>query len=264
MEIKGRTAFITGSARGIGKALAIAMAERGCDIIGCDLRADTQSDTAAAVHAAGQVYTALDADLSEVEQAVAVTEEAIALGFDMLINNAGIATSGEFDAVPFERWQKTIAVNLTGLMAITHTALPYLRTRDEAFIVNMSSVAGVIGAPGMETYCATKFGVNGFTRCLEYDLEDTNVHVASIHPTMVKTRMIDGVGSGPTAEIEVDDVVKAILRTIEANTSQTFVPGSVRFPYDIASRLFPGIVRKMMRKSEMQSWRVANKDVPDA
>ncbi len=264
MEIKGRTAFITGSARGIGKALAIAMAKQGCDIIGCDLRADTQTSVAEAVRAAGQHYTALEADLSEVEQAIAVTEEAVAHGFDILVNNAGIATSGEFDAVPFKRWQKTIAVNLTGLMAVTHTALPHLRSKDEAFIINMSSVAGVIGAPGMESYCATKFGVNGFTRCLEYDLDGTSVHVASIHPAMVKTRMIQGVAAGPTAEIDVDDVVQAILRTIEKNRHQTFVPGSVRFPYDIASRLFPSLVRRMMRKDEMHSWRFANKDVPDA
>ena len=264
MDITGTTAFITGSARGIGRALAVAMAERGCDIIGCDLRLDTQTSTRAAVEGAGRSYTALQADLSETEQAVAVTQEAVGQGFEILVNNAGIATSGVFDDVPFQRWSKTIAVNLTGLMAVTHTALPHLRSRPEAFIVNMSSIAGVIGAPGMEAYCATKFGVNGFTRCLEYDLDGTGVGVASIHPAMVKTRMIEGVDSGPTPEIEVADVVDAILDTIGGDKRQTFVPRGVRYSYDIGSRLFPGLVRRMMRKSELAGWRNADKGVPDA
>ena len=264
MEISGKTAFITGSARGIGKALAIAMAERGCDVIGCDLRVDTQAGTRAAVEATGRRYVALEADLSEVEQAVAVTQEAVSQGFDILVNNAGIATSGDFDAVPFARWQKTIAVNLTGLMAITHTALPHLRTRPQGFIVNMSSIAGVIGARGMEAYCASKFGVNGFTRCLGYDLQGTSVGVASIHPSMVRTRMIENVEPGPTPEIDVADVVEAVLATLAKDRRQTFVPKSVRWSYDIGSRIFPGIVRTMMTKDDLRGWLDADKGVPDA
>ena len=264
MKLDGKTAFITGSARGIGKSLAIAMAERGCDIIGCDLRTDTQKGTRDAVEAAGRRYHALDADLSEVEQAVAVTQEAVGIGFDILVNNAGIATSGAFDSVPFERWRKTIDVNLTGLMAVTHTALPSLRGRPESFIVNMSSIAGVIGAPGMEAYCASKFGVNGFTRCLEYDLDGTSVRVASVHPAMVKTRMTDGVPNGPTPLIEVDQVVAAVLDTIARDRSQVFVPRSVRYSFDIGSRLLPGLVRRMMRKDDIKGWLHADKGVPDA
>lgn len=264
MIISGKTAFITGSARGIGKALAVAMAERGCAIIGCDLNTETQASTRDAVHAAGGKYHALEADLSHVEQAVAVTEEAISMGFDILVNNAGIAPSGSFDTLDFDRWRKTIDVNLTGLMAITHTALPHLRERDEAFILNMSSIAGVIGAPGMAAYCASKFGVNGFTRCLEYDLDGTSVHVASVHPSMVRTRMTEGVDNGPTPLIDVPQVVDAILHTINTNRTQTFVPKRVRYSYDIGSRLFPGMVRRVMRRDSIKGWLRAEKGVPDA
>lgn len=265
VDYTGKTVFITGSARGIGQGLAIALAEAGCDIIGCDLRADTQSTTKAAVQAEGQTYHMIEADLSKVEEAVAATQDAISIGFDILINNAGIATSGDFDGVPFERWRKTMDLNVMGLMAITHTALPHLGTREAAHIVNMSSIAGVVGSPGTVAYTASKHAVNGFTRSLDYELLDTTIGVTSIHPSMVKTRMIDGV-SRPmaTPEITVDDVVRAILDAIRKEKPQVFVPKSVRWSLDIGSRLFPGLTRRMMKRSANQGWKTANKDIPDA
>ena len=265
VNYKGKTVFITGSARGIGQGLAIAFAKARCDIIGCDLRADAQSVTKAAVEAEGQTYHTIEADLSKVEEAVAATEEAVHIGFDILINNAGIATSGEYDAVPFERWKRTIDVNVTGLMAVTHTALPHLRSRKKAHIVNMSSIAGVIGSPGMEAYTASKFAVNGFTRCLEYDLDGTSIGVTSVHPSMVRTRMIDGVSrSKSTPEIKVDDVVNAILKAVRRDKPQIFIPPGLRWGFDIGSRVFPGLTRKMMRDPDLQGWKRASKGIPDA
>lgn len=241
------------------------MAKAGCDIIGCDLRADTQAKTKTAVEAQGQAYHLIEADLSNVEDAVAATQQAIAIGFDILINNAGIATSGEFDTVPFERWRKTIDLNVIGLMAITHTTLPHLRTRKTAHIVNMSSIAGVVGSPGTVAYTASKHAVNGFTRSLDYELLETPIGVTSIHPSMVKTRMIDGVSRPKAApEISVDDVVVAILDAIRKEKPQVFVPRSVRWSLDIGSRLFPDLTRRMMKRSDNQGWKTANKDVPDA
>ncbi|MGB3456042.1 MAG: SDR family oxidoreductase [Litorimonas sp.] len=265
MNYKGKTVFITGAARGIGQGLAVAFAKAGCDVIGCDLRSDVQTGTREAVRDAGQTYHAIEADLSRVEEAIAATEEAVSLGFDILINNAGIATSGDYDAVPFERWRKTIEVNVLGLMAVTHTALPHLRSRKSAYIVNMSSVAGVIGSPGMAAYTASKFAVNGFTRCLEYDLDGTSIGVSSIHPTMVRTRMTDGVTRAQsTPEVSVDQVVKAVMRAIKRSDPQVFVPPGLKWGYDIGSRLFPGRTRKMMRDPDLQGWKRADKDVPDA
>ena len=265
MNYKNKTVFITGSARGIGQGLAVAFAKAGCDIIGCDLRPDTQANTKAAVEAEGQTYHMIEADLSRVEESIAATEDAIQIGFDILINNAGIATSGEFDAAPFERWQKTIDLNVTGLMAVTHTSLPHLRSRKAAHIVNMSSIAGVIGSPGMAVYTASKFAVNGFTRCLEYDLDGTSVGVTSVHPSMVRTRMIEGVArSRTTPEVSVDKVVKAILVAIRRNKSQIFIPAGLKWGFDIGSRLFPKLTRKMMRDDDLQGWKQADKGVPDA
>lgn len=264
MDISSKAVFITGSARGIGQALAVEMARSNCTIIGCDLRRDTQAETERRVQAAGGTYHGLEADLSRVEEAIAATEEAIDIGFDVLINNAGIATSGSFEDVEFDRWKQTIDLNVTGLMAITHKALPHLKGRPVAHIVNMSSVAGVIGSKGMQAYTASKFAVNGFTRCLEYDLDGTSVGISSIHPAMVRTRMIDGVDPMPnTPVIEIEQVVEAILYAIRKRKPQVFVPRSVRWSYDIGSRLFPGLVRHMMRGEGMEGWKTADKGIPD-
>jgi short-subunit dehydrogenase len=265
VDYTGKTVFITGSARGIGQGLAIAMAKAGCDIIGCDLRVDTQLTTKTAVETAGQTYHVIEADLSKVEEAIAATEDAIAIGFDILVNNAGIATSGKFDTVSFDRWRKTIDLNVVGLMAITHTALPHLRTRESAHIVNMSSIAGVVGSPGTVAYSASKFAVNGFTRALDYELLGTPIGVTSIHPAMVKTRMIDGVVRPKAApEIDVEDVVVAIIEAIQKDKPQVFVPKSVRWSLDIGSRLFPAMTRRMMKRGDNQGWKTADKGVPDA
>lgn len=265
VDYTGKTIFITGSARGIGQGLAVAFAKAGCAIIGCDLRADAQTLTRELVEVEGGAYHTIEADLSNVEEAIAATEEAIEIGFDVLINNAGIATSGEYDRAAFERWRKTIDVNVMGLMAITHAALPYLKNLEQAHIVNMSSIAGVIGSPGMAAYCASKFAVNGFSRALEYDLVGSSVGITSVHPAMVRTRMIKGVGAMKgTSEIDVSDVVEAVLTAIRKERSQIFVPKSARWSLDIGSRLFPGLVRRLMQGDAYQGWKRADKDIPDA
>lgn len=259
MDIRGKTVFITGTARGIGQGLAVAFAEAGCSVIGCDL--SVQTETADRV---GGAYTELIADISTPQGAKAVVEQAIAIGFDILINNAGIATSGSFADAGFERWKHTIDVNLIGLMAVTHAALPHLKTRPAAHIVNLSSIAGAWGSPGMAAYCASKHGVTGFTRSLEYDLVNTNIGVTSIHPSMARTRMIENVPNTKlTPVIETDAVVKAVLRAIRLNKSQVFVPGRMRWIIDILPRLFPGLTKRaLMTDKNALGWANANKGIP--
>ena len=260
MKAQGKTIFITGTARGIGQALAVAYAKAGCRVIGCDL--GQQSETAAMV---GEAYTQLIGDIATPKGAKALVDQAIDIGFDVLINNAGIATSGTFADADFARWRRTIDVNLIGLMAVTHAALPHLRSRPEAHIVNLSSIAGAWGSPGMAAYCASKHGVTGFTRSLEYELADTKIGVSCIHPSMARTRMIDDVPNTKlTPVIEPDDVVKAVMRAVEFNTSQIFVPGRMRWMINIIPRLFPSLTKRLLLSDKnAQGWTNANKDVPE-
>lgn len=261
MNIQGKTVFITGTARGIGQGLAVAFAKADCKVIGCDLAAQTQTATMV-----GATYRELIGDISTYDGAKTVVDQATEIGFDILINNAGIATSGEFDAADFARWERTIAVNLIGLMAVTHAALPHLKSLPTAHIVNLSSVAGCTGSPGMAAYCASKHGVLGFTKSLEYELVGTSIGVTSIHPSMARTRMIDGVAQPKLLPlIEADDIVRAIMRAVQKNKSQVFVPGRMRWLVDVMPRLFPRLTKKVLLSDpNALGWQRADKAVPDA
>ena len=225
MKYQGKTVFITGTARGIGQGLAVAFAKEGCQIIGCDL--GPQHETAALV---GAKYRGFTADISTPEGAKTAVDNAANIGFDILINNAGIATSGLFENADFNRWKATIDVNLIGLMAVTHAALPHLRTRPAAHIVNLSSIAGCTGSPGMAAYCASKAGVTHLTRSVALDCaaRDVPVRANTVHPGAIRTPMYErylNAGGATPDEIEVamasahpvgrvgepEEVAKAIL-----------------------------------------------------
>lgn len=266
MSFTGKTALITGSARGIGQALSMRLAELGCDIIGCDLNVKSQADTKVAVQASGKSYKSYAADLSDSAKARAMIDRAIkAGGFDILINCAGIATSGPYDQADFERWEKTIGINLVGTMATCHAALPHFKNKDAGHIVNISSIAGLTGSPGLGAYCASKFGVYGFTQSLEYELMETNIHTTRVHPTMVKTRMIDDVGKiSHVPIIEIEQVVEAIIDAIQTKKRAVYIPKSMKFKFEILPRFMPGLMRKMLSTDETsESWQNTNKDIPE-
>ena len=261
MDILGKTVFITGTARGIGQGFAAAFAKAGAKVIGCDL--GPQPETAKMV---GAGYVELQGDVSTPAGAKALVDQASAIGFDILINNAGVAPSGTFAEVDFETWKKTIDVNVIGLMAVTHAALPHLLGRPEAHIVNMSSIAGAWGSAGVAAYSASKHAVTGFTRSLEYELADTAICVTSIHPSMVKTRMIEGVPAMKTVPvIEPDDVVQAALKAIEKGQNQVFVPGHLRWMLNVLPRILPGLTKRMIiSDKDSRGWQIAQKEIPPA
>ena len=265
MDVSGRTAFVTGTGQGIGLGLARALAEAGCDVIGCDLSEDRQADARAAVEGADRRYEALVADLSDTGAARRVTREAAERGFDVLINNAGIAPSGPYAEVPFETWAKTVEIDLLACMATTHEAVPHLLGRPRGLIVQLSSIAGVAAAPGMAAYNAAKFGVTGFTRALEMELAKTNVGVLLVHPTMVKTRMTEGVeGSSAVPVIEPGAVVSAVMDAIRQDRRTVFVPRRMGMLTSALPALFPGVARRMsLRDPSTASWMRARKGLPD-
>jgi len=215
MNIENKTVFITGASRGIGQALAVAFAQRGCSIIGCDLSLETQSETQSRVEAAGGDYYALRGDMSDTKVARETVEAASA-----------IQTAKD--------------------------------------IVNMSSIAGVSSVPGAAAYCASKHGVLGFTKSLEFELKKTSVSVTSVHPTMVQTRMIDGIGKMPLVPIiKKERVVADIIKAVERSKTQIFIPKRMRWTLDILPRLFPRLSTFFIANDKrMRNWETADKDLP--
>lgn len=187
--LKGKTAFITGGARGIGKATAIHLAKEGVNI---GLLARTESalkDVASEIEGLGVKVAHATADVSSKEQ----VEEAVAfltnnLGTaDILINNAGIASFGTVMEMDPEEWKRMIDVNLMGTYYVTRAVLPQLIEKNGGDIINISSTSGLNGAATSSAYSASKFAVIGFTESLAQEVRRNNIRVSALTPSTVAT-----------------------------------------------------------------------------
>ena len=184
--LEGQTAIVTGGVRGIGLGIARRLADDGCRVALWDL--DVASfDAAAAGFAPAHLQAVNVADLAAVEHAAAATEKALGK-IDILVNNAGIngpvAPTWEY---PPEAWDKVLAVDLTGVFYCCRAVVPGMRTRGYGRIVNVASIVGKEGSPGIAAYAAAKAGVIGFTKSLARELVDSGVLVNAIAPVITET-----------------------------------------------------------------------------
>ncbi|ACY48349.1 SDR family NAD(P)-dependent oxidoreductase [Rhodothermus marinus] len=266
MTLKDQTVLLTGAARGIGQATAVALAERGAHVIGVDLHADDMAETARRVEALGRRFLALEADVADREAVRRVVDEAVAAGgFSVLVNNAGVLPSGPFAKIDFSVWARTIDVDLTGLMALTHAALPHLLAQPRAHIVNIASIAGKFGASGLAAYCAAKHGVVGFSEALRFELRHTRVGVSCICPTMVTTRLIEGVRRSPLVPLaRPEDVARAVVRAIEHDLPEVFVPRYMRLLVEVLPAVVPPLFRWLVhRDAAADGWLEARRPLPE-
>jgi SDR family mycofactocin-dependent oxidoreductase len=203
-RFEGKVAFVTGVARGQGRAIAVRLASEGADIIGLDICApistvqyeaatsDDLAQTVELIKAEGRSIVAVEGDVRD----YSAVEGAIARGvtefghLDVAIANAGICTAARAWEITPEQWAETIGVNLTGVF---HTArasvIQMLEQGKGGAIVMTSSVAGLRGLPLLAHYSASKHGVTGLCRAFANELGDFNIRVNSVHPTGVKTDM---------------------------------------------------------------------------
>lgn len=220
-NFQGKVAFITGAGSGIGRALAQALFQAGARLALSDL--DSAGLNATRVLLGGDVkcISLHLADVSDLEQVRAATEAAISHHgqVDLLINNAGISlTPTPFENISEAQFQQVLAVNLWGVYNGTRALLPHLRTRPEAAIVNLSSLAGLVGLYGYAPYAMSKFAVRGLSEALQMELAGTKVSVLVVHPGGVKTNLIKNAPNLETHQREAahQNFSKMALLTPEA------------------------------------------------
>jgi short-subunit dehydrogenase len=193
LNLAGRTAVVTGAAGGIGRAIAVSLAARGCHLALADVDAagleQTRALTEAQARAPGVAVSLHPLDVGD-KESVAAMPSAVAqrhTKVDLLFNNAGVAIAGSFEEVSEADFEWLFNVNFWGVVRMTRAFLPVLRRSDDARIVNLSSLFGLISPPGQAAYSASKFAVRGFCNALRFELQGSSVAVTVVHPGGVAT-----------------------------------------------------------------------------
>jgi 3-oxoacyl-[acyl-carrier protein] reductase len=195
MILKDKAAIVTGAGRGIGRGIALKLAEKGADVVVSDINMETASRTAKEVESLGRRALALKTDVSkrgDVEGMVVATLEEFGK-IDILINNAGIARSAMLLNLTDEAWDEVLAVNLKGIFYTTQVVAAHMIEARYGKIVNISSIYGHTGTIGDSNYAASKAGIIGFTKSTARELARYNINVNAILPGMIDTPLLRGI-----------------------------------------------------------------------
>jgi len=198
MRLENRTALVTGGASGIGRATALRLAAEGARVAVADIDEDGARDVAGEIDG-----TALHMDVADVASVRAGVERIGAV--DVLVNNAGTDRFAFFTQTDEELWDFILAVNLKGVIAVTHAVLPQMHERKGGAIVNVASEAGRLGSQGSVTYSAAKAGVIGFTRAIARESARYGVRANAIAPGPIETPLLN---SAPEQLGELGDRLK--------------------------------------------------------
>jgi 3-oxoacyl-[acyl-carrier protein] reductase len=195
-------AVVTGGAAGIGEAIARRLSTDGFMIVIGDLDGERAEAVASDISAAGGEASGRQVDVSAAESVTALFEWLTDhLGrCDVLVNNAGIASTAPLSELPLERWESTIAVNVTGALLTTQHAVPLMRNRGRGRIVNISSISGVRASAGRIAYGTSKAAIIGLTRQLAIELATDNITVNSVAPGPVDTDLTRAVHTEATRQ----------------------------------------------------------------
>jgi NAD(P)-dependent dehydrogenase (short-subunit alcohol dehydrogenase family) len=194
MVLHGQVALVTGGGRGIGKAIALRFAREGADVGVLDIEHETAEATAHEIRELGRRAVGSTADVSDPDAvSAAVTEIVGELGkLDILVNNAGIEKRAPFLEIAPDDWQRQLDVNLSGTFYCTQAAAREMAKRSYGRVVNISSVAGLIGPIDLAAYGTAKAGILGLTRAAALDLADHGITVNAIAPGPIETELMLG------------------------------------------------------------------------
>ena len=226
-RLENKVALVTGGALGIGRAACLALAHEGAAVAVTDVKQDEIAEVAGAIRSDGGQAAAWEMDVSDprrVEEVFAATVEKFGR-LDIVVNNAGIAGPNKpTHEIDVEEWEQLMAVNVRGVFLCTKAAIPHLRDAGGGSIVNLSSIYGLVGAPDLPPYHASKGAVRLMTKTDALLYADDGIRVNSVHPGYIWTPLVEDLGK------DHPDGVDAFRRELDAKHPL----GHVGEPEDIA------------------------------
>ena len=252
MDIKGKTALVTGASRGIGKAISIELARVGIKhLILVARNRQKLAEVATEIETTGVKVTTLSLDLRQSPS----TNIAIARAWrehkpiHLLVNCAGVAHQSAFLDSQAGKVEEEISLNLLGMMNITRLLAKRMANQKEGTIVNVSSLMGKVAAPTMSTYSATKFAIIGFTQALRSELAEHNIEVIALLPTLTDTEMTRNLKLFRwVMPMTAEKVAQTLVSGLYKNRSEILV-GWQSYLAVLCQRIFPQLFSKIMMLS---------------
>ena len=252
MNFKEKVVLITGASSGIGLASAIEFAKRGAILILIARNKEKLnqiSDDLKKFHSSIFFYVCDVSDKSQVNQTSKIILDKFG-SIDVLVNNAGFAVYGSVPKLTIEDIESQMATNYFGMIYFVKNFLPEMIKQKSGHIVNVASVAGSFGLPGIASYCASKFAMLGFSEGLKHELKGTGVGLTVVSPIMVKTNFFDHPSFqnmpkySPTS-LSSETVAKAIIKAANSRRLEIIVPGFVRIAIWIKNT-FPYLINPVL------------------
>jgi NAD(P)-dependent dehydrogenase (short-subunit alcohol dehydrogenase family) len=237
-DVEGQVALVTGAARGLGRAIALALAHAGADVA-LGLRDPASGeDVADEIRAMGRRVLRLPMDVADLDQSRAAVESAVGeLGrLDILVNNAGIAPGNPAEDVRVEDFDAALAVNLRGTFFASQAAGRQMIGQGHGRIVNLGSQAGFVALPGESVYCMTKAAISHLTKCLAVEWGEHGITVNAVAPTFIETPGTDAALGDPAFRADVVERIAGLHRIGRPND----VAGAVVFLASPAASLITG------------------------
>ena len=267
--IRGAAAAVTGAASGIGRALALELAARGCDLALADRDEAGLQAVAAEINRGNQRKVSVHRlDVGEPGQIADFAEAAVAAhpGLNIVVNNAGVALLGQFNEIDQAQMDWLMNINFWGVVHSCRAFLPHLSAQREAHIVNLSSIFGIIAPPGQTAYCAAKFAVRGFSESLRHELATANspIKLSVVHPGGVATNIVRNSPSGTgvtdnARRVQMIERFETVAKTtpaaaalriivgIEKNQPRILIGNDARY-MDLLQRFRPGTYWAVLAK----------------
>ncbi len=259
MDLHDRSILLTGAGSGIGRALALQLAEHAPRLTLIGRRADPLEGVAAQVRERGGQALVLPSDLTAPGAAAAVVAGAQERfgDIDVLVNNAGNVRAGRLEAIDEAEVVAQVALNLTAPILLTRAALPALRASGDGLVVNISSGIALIGMPFYATYAATKAAIAHFGEALRRELHGEGVHVLNVYPGATSTPMMSSSQAGPEHGFDYEspeEVAAAAVAGITDDSLTVVRGGQTRSRMIALNRDDPGAVDQLLaeRKSELE------------